>query len=407
MGGTMKRTAATFIFLAGLGGCASPSAYENAARPFGQASNGKEAPGLIGPGGSPVHTTAAAQMPTDPKAKAGVVRADMKVTSGGTDSGIQQQAGFSRVTGGSSGGEARTAGGGCANGNCAPGGGGGYGGPSPYGPMNSNFNMALGHGGILPVPGMGPAGAVAFPGGLGNQGGMYAPMYMNQRSSIRFANPQGMKITWQGAGGSFVDPAPLEAPARYNFTQGNTYRLRLNGIPARPGKVYYPTLEVYPSSPKTVTYLSHNTVPVAFTDEDFEQVNSGNLVIKVVYLPDPQFQDLAALAGADEVVSTRLEPGVNPVDEANRRGTILAVIRIGNIDLQDPNTPAMDAMPGMPAPGALPVMPRMMTPPTPPAGGSGSALPTIPAPKTPAPLPNAVKNPSSIVVPTTPINLPK
>jgi len=403
----MKRTAATLIFLAGLGGCASPSAYENAARPFGQASTGKEAPGLIGPNGSPVHTTtAAAQMPTDPKAKAGVVRAEMRVTSEGTDSGVQQTAGFARVTGGSTGGSAQmSTAGSCADGNC----GGGAGGPSPYGPMNSNFNMFLGHGGILPVPGMGPAGAVAAVGAMGAQGGMYAPMYMNQRSSIRFANPQGMNVTWQGAGGTFVEPSPLQAPARYNFAQGNTYRLRLSGIPNRPGKVYYPTLEVYPSTPKTVTYLSHNTVPVAFTDEDFEQVNSGNLVIKVVYLPDPQFQDLAALAGADEVVSTRLEPGVDPVGEANRRGTILAVIRIGNIDLQDPNTPAMDAMPGMPAPGALPVMPKLMNPPAPPAGGGGSTTSPVPppAPKTPAPLPNAVKTPSTLTVPTAPISLPK
>ena len=82
--------------------------------------------------------------------------------------------------------------------------------------------------------------------------------------------------------------------------------------------------------------------------------NTGNLVTKVVYLPFPQFQDLAAVAGGVAVVSTTLEPGINPVDEANRRGTILAVIRLGNIDLQDPNTPAMDApgaiLPGRPVP---------------------------------------------------------
>ena len=186
-------------------------------------------------------------------------------------------------------------------------------------------------------------------------------MFGNQRTSIRFANPAGMDITWQGPGGSFVEPVPLQAPARYNFPQGNIYRLRLSGIPNRPGKVYYPTLEVYPATPHTVTFLSHNTVPVSFTDEDFEQVNAGNLVIKVIYLPDPQFQDLVAVAGAEEVVSTRLEPGVDPVDEANRRGTILAVIRIGNIDLEDPNTPAMDA-PGAMLPGG-PIGPALMAPP--------------------------------------------
>ena len=45
---------------------------------------------------------------------------------------------------------------------------------------------------------------------------------------------------------------------------------------------------------------------------------AGNYVVKVVYLPYPQFQDLAT-AGPDEVVSTRLEPGVDPIAEAVRR----------------------------------------------------------------------------------------
>jgi hypothetical protein len=231
---------------------------------------------------------------------------------------------------------------------------------------------------------MGPAGAVAAVGAIGAPGsGMHSPYYLNGRTSVKFVSPAGMKVTWQGPGGAFVEPAPFEAPARYNFAQGAAYRLRLSGIAGRPGKVYYPTLEVYPATPKTVTYLSHSSVPLAFTPEDFEQANAGNVVIKVIYLPDPAFQDLAAAAGADELVSTRLEPGVNPIDEANRRGTILAVIRLGDIDLQDPNTPAMDA-PGMgggmmapprvsSAPPAMSAPPAAMPAPTPP-----------PADKTPA-----------------------
>jgi hypothetical protein len=121
-------------------------------------------------------------------------------------------------------------------------------------------------------------------------------------------------------------------------------------------------------------------VPVSFTDEDFEQVNAGNLVVKVIYLPNAAFQDLAAVAGADEVVSTRLEPGVNPVDEANRRGTILAVIRIGNIDLEDKFGPAVDAPTGIGP--ILPPPPRMVPPPAtapkklpaPPKSGPSSAI---------------------------------
>src|SRR5262249_33949924 len=117
--------------------------------------------------------------------------------------------------------------------------------------------------------------------------------------------------------------------------------------------------EVLPATAKTATFLAHSAVPISFTEEDFEQVAAGNFVVKVIYLPDPQFQDLAA-TGPDEVVSSRLEPGVDPIIEARRRGTILAVIRLGNIDLEAPDTPAMDA----PDPNCMPPKfdPRMMVP---------------------------------------------
>ncbi|OWK47426.1 hypothetical protein FRUB_01125 [Fimbriiglobus ruber] len=360
--------------------------------PFGAVSYGKTVPGLVGPAGEPVHaanvTAAAGQMPVG-KADPGVVR----ISSGSKSTGVQQAAGAAAAGGAglyTPGVNGPLAGGGCADGSC------GLGGPGPeaYGPMANGIGRMLGHGGIYPVPAMGVPGAVAFPAGLAGPGsGMYGPMYTGQRSSIRFANPAGMRVTWQGPGGMFIEPAPLESPARYNFAQGGIYRLRLTGIPKLPGKQYYPTLEVYPATPKTITYLSHNTVPVSFTDEDFGQVNDGNLVVKVIYLPDEKFQDIAALAGADEVVSTRLEPGVNPIDEANRRGTILAVIRIGNIDLQDPNTPAMDAPVGMSPRPAVPTTPPVTTPPMTPG-----------TPKVPAPLPNAVKNPGVIVIPSAPVS---
>jgi len=95
----------------------------------------------------------------------------------------------------------------------------------------------------------------------------------------------------------------------------------------------YPTLEVAPVTPRTDAYLAHAPIPVQFAEEDFDQVLSGNFVTKVIYLPDPEFQELA-LAGVATLVSTRLDPGMDPISEADRRGSILAIVRIGSKDLQ-------------------------------------------------------------------------
>jgi hypothetical protein len=187
-----------------------------------------------------------------------------------------------------------------------------------------------------------------------------------------------MQIAWFAPspdGRNGFTPTQVDVPGRYNFVQGGIYRLKLSNLPGRPAIDLYPTLQVMPANVRTATFLAHSTVPVAFTEEDFEQVAAGNFVVKVVYLPDPQFQDLA-VAGPDEVVSTRLEPGVDPIAEATRRGSVLAVIRMGNIDLEAPNTPSLQAPPGAPfqgmplmtPPGAVP--PGMMPP-----GGPGMPLP--------------------------------
>ncbi len=155
-------------------------------------------------------------------------------------------------------------------------------------------------------------------------------------SQMAFVGPDGMAVSWDISGPGMFDSEPLICPGRYNFPQGAIYRLKLSNIPGRPGVELYPTLEIGPVMPRTEAFLAHNAIPVQFTPEDFDQVLSGNFVTKVIYLPDPEYQELA-LAGVETLVSTRLDPGVDPIVEADRRGAILAIVRLGNKDLQVPS----------------------------------------------------------------------
>lgn len=156
-----------------------------------------------------------------------------------------------------------------------------------------------------------------------------------QTSQVAFVGPEGMVINWDVATPGAFDSEPLVVPGRYNFPQGAIYRLKLTNVPGRPGVELYPTVEIGPRMPRTQAFLAHNAMPVQFTEEDFDQVLSGNFVTKVIYLPDPEFQELA-LAGVETLVSTRLEPGMDPIVEADRRGAILGIIRLGNKDLETP-----------------------------------------------------------------------
>ena len=162
-------------------------------------------------------------------------------------------------------------------------------------------------------------------------GGMGGPGYgMNfPASQIGFIGPDGMQVHWDVTEFGGFDSEPLVTPGRYDFAQGAIYRLKLTDIPGQEGLELYPTLEVAPVTPRTDAFLAHNAIPFQLTDEDLDQVTSGNFVTKVVYLPDPEYQELA-VAGVETLVSTRLDPGCDPVVEADRRGSILAIIRIGN-----------------------------------------------------------------------------
>jgi hypothetical protein len=159
-------------------------------------------------------------------------------------------------------------------------------------------------------------------------------------SQVAFVGPEGMTTNWDVSAPGAFDSEQLVCPGRYNFPQGAIYRLKLSNIPGRPGVDLYPTLEVAPALPRTEAFLAHNAVPIQFTPEDFDQVMTGNFVTKVLYLPDPQFQELA-VAGVETLVSTRLDPGVDPIVEADRRGAILAIVRLGNKDLLVPSPTAV------------------------------------------------------------------
>jgi len=195
-----------------------------------------------------------------------------------------------------------------------------------HGPMKNNLPPAS----VMMHPGPGVDGP--GPGVM-----MYQPAtpMPSQKSQMAFVGPEGMVVQWDvGSPGAF-DSEPLVCPGRYNFPQGAIYRLKLTNIPGRPGVELYPTLEVGPAVPRTEAFLAHNAIPVQFTQEDLDQVLTGNFVTKVIYLPDPEYQELA-LAGVETLVSTRLDPGVDPIVEADQRGAILGVLRVGNKDFQIP-----------------------------------------------------------------------
>lgn len=183
------------------------------------------------------------------------------------------------------------------------------------------------------VNGPGPGVIPARGGAAGMEAGMPAPS-----AQLAFQGLEGMMISWDiGAIGAF-DSEPRVTPFAQNFEMGKIYRLRISNLPNREGKTYYPTVKINAMTPRTRSYLEHNAVPVKFTDTDIDQVDAGNFVTKVIFLPAPEFQNIAVAGGVDTIVNTQLPAGSDPIVEAQNRGAVLAVVQIGNKDLALPNS---------------------------------------------------------------------
>ena len=172
--------------------------------------------------------------------------------------------------------------------------------------------------GILAQPAAHSAAAAHAAGGMSTQ--------------VIFQGEAGMSVGWVSNG--LLARNQKFVPGRADFGQGAIYQLVLSDIPGEgwEGVSLYPTLEVRAEDPNTAAYLAHNGVPLELTEDDLLHVSSNNMITKVIYLPDPEHQ-ARPVAGVETLVSTTLDPGVDPIQQAERLGTIMLVLRLGNKEM--------------------------------------------------------------------------
>lgn len=115
---------------------------------------------------------------------------------------------------------------------------------------------------------------------------------------------------------------------------GARLRLRMRGLPKHADENVFLTIEVQEEkvleASRVIETVATNSLPLRITDEDLDQVFSNNLVTKVIYRP----HDLSKTGESlfDTIVSFRLDPGADPRTEAEKRGTVVATIRLSQTD---------------------------------------------------------------------------
>jgi uncharacterized repeat protein (TIGR01451 family) len=121
----------------------------------------------------------------------------------------------------------------------------------------------------------------------------------------------------------------FEAPVAVGMRPGYFYRLRLSNLPGHPDLSIFPTVEVRGSLKLSPKLNSANyPAPVILTEADIESVVAGNLICKVIYLENPDHA-VPALIPPAMPMELNLPPGSNAVVEAQERGRLMLIVRIG------------------------------------------------------------------------------
>jgi uncharacterized repeat protein (TIGR01451 family) len=143
---------------------------------------------------------------------------------------------------------------------------------------------------------------------------------------VRIAGPQGMKVTlYRG----LAKGETILAPAVVGLRPGYAYRIALSDVPDRPGRVFYPTLEVRAS-----LYLGNRLLnadfPAAinFSAEDFARSDAGALVRKVVVLETPD-RAIPLPTRADDPLEVRVPRNRDLFEAANDHGQPLVLVQMG------------------------------------------------------------------------------
>lgn len=147
-----------------------------------------------------------------------------------------------------------------------------------------------------------------------------------------------------------------QAPSQAGMFVGQTYRVRISGMPEFPGVELFPSIELLDRLHPPAGREHEFPIPIQLTEEEIATALDDQLVTKVVYLEQPQLAQPKPVDALINVVD--LPASDNLLMAAGQRGRAMAIIRIGGRvpSLQDPqdrhffgNAPVMpEAQPGHP-----------------------------------------------------------
>lgn len=131
----------------------------------------------------------------------------------------------------------------------------------------------------------------------------------------------------------------LASPAQFSVNAGHWYRLRIADMPEFPGMEVYPSVEILDHLHPPLGREQDYPIPVVLTAEDIRLALAGQMVTRVIYLEQPQLA-----AGYDPLrrdMPQSIANRDNALQEADRLGRPMLIVRVGGRIPTGPNVPPM------------------------------------------------------------------
>ncbi|MEZ6062142.1 MAG: hypothetical protein R3C19_17525 [Planctomycetaceae bacterium] len=132
--------------------------------------------------------------------------------------------------------------------------------------------------------------------------------------------------------------AMAAAPATFAVNAGHVYRLQVSNMPEFPGVELFPTIELLDHLHPPVGREDEFPIPVPLAADDIRIALSGQMVTRVIYLEQPQTAQ--ALDPLRREFPQSVGPTDNALEEADRLGRPMMIVRIGSRRPIDGSTPA-------------------------------------------------------------------
>ncbi len=142
-------------------------------------------------------------------------------------------------------------------------------------------------------------------------------------TGIQMSGPKGLVMSMEGQRFN-IDSKPFSFGISRAI--GDPLDLHFEYKPVLNAAVLAGRLDLYPADKYSLNFLRDNVIPIEITEQNIRAAWSSGLIM-VVYLPDTE-PGMPAPSSVAIIVASSTEDIADPFQEADRRGTILLVLRL-------------------------------------------------------------------------------